>query len=224
MRDEAELKRLDIVMLGDFNPKIFSPSWLASQDLIRSSESEQSDVGLIHPDIAAFSLPWCSFQIQRERFSASTEQEPYFTILGDLLTSIFSLLIHTPIHSLGLNWGFHFKCDSVDEWHNFGYFVAPKNPWRGIIDDSGMLRVEVTEKNLPENPLSGRFTIRIQPSKKFETSIDLNFHKHFVVPDKQNIIGCEKILETLKNNFEESKKEAESMISILFKNFESSIE
>ena len=222
MKAEAELRRLDLVLLGDFNPKIFSPDWLASQDLIRKSEADQSEVILIHPDIAAFKLPWCHFQVQRERMAVYTEEEPYFKILGELIESVFSLLIHTPIHSLGLNWGYHSMCDSDDEWHNFGYFLAPKDPWKDIIDESGMLTVEVTEKIPPEDPLTGKLTVRVKPSGKFPNSIFVNFHDHYQLPDIQKVIGCNEILDTLKNNFEKSKEKSENMLLSLFENFDRS--
>jgi len=218
MKTEPEIRRIDIVLLGDFNPKIFSPAWIAAQNLIGSSDADTASVEVIHPDIAIFSLSWCKFIIQRERLTAFTEQEPYFIHLFDLISGIFSELLHTPIHSLGLNWGFHFQCESEDEWHSFGHFLAPQFPWNGILEDSGMMLLEVTNKKLPDNPLDGKIGIRVQPSKPIKHGLFFNINHHFELSDKTKVIGCHQIIDTLKEKWQGSKSMAEKVPFKLYEN------
>ena len=40
MKRKPENRRSEVVLLGDFNPKIFSPAWFAAQELIGEKESE----------------------------------------------------------------------------------------------------------------------------------------------------------------------------------------
>jgi hypothetical protein len=217
MKTEPESRRLDVVFLGAFNPKIFSPTWMAAQGFIGFGDAEKTNVEIIHNDVAVFNLDWCNFIINRERFSVFTEQEPYFSALYDLVDSIFSELSHTPINSLGYNWGFHYKCKDEDD------FLVPQNPWRGIFKDSGLAILEVTEKPsilAQIDPMKGKKVIRVRPSKDYPRSVFFNVNDHYELADKKNVIGCSEILETFRSNWKRSKQEAEEAIRAVIEEFE----
>jgi len=219
MREKPEIHRIDVVFLGDFNPKIFSPAWLAAQGLIGEQESEASKVEIIHSDISIFSLSWCRAQITRDRFSMFTEQEAYFGILYDLIANIFRILEHTPIHSFGYNWGMHFLCDSENEWHSLGHYLVPQEPWRNIFKDSGMLKLEVVEKHQPEDPLEGKMQIRVEPSRRLRKGVLINVNEHYEIQDKNKVSGCRPIMSIFEENWEKSKNNSEELIVKLLSNF-----
>lgn len=219
MKKTAEIQRIDVVLLGGFNPNIFSPAWLSAQSLIGENDAENATIEIIVPDISLFHLPWCTVQVTRERFLIFTEQEAYFGILFDLVANIFKTLEHTPIHTLGYNWGMHLKCDSEEEYHNFGHYLVPQNPWRGIFDDSALLKLEMTEKKLSHPSLNGKMQIRVESSEKTKPGIFINTNHHYTISEKQALTGCREILDIFENNWEPTRKKTVDMVSKLIDNY-----
>jgi hypothetical protein len=224
MEINPEINRIDVVLLGNFNPAIFSPAWFAAQGLIGEQESEEAKVEIIHSDVAIFGLPWCRAQITRDRFSVFTEQEAYFGILYDLIVNTFKILEHTPIHTFGNNWGMHFKCESEKEWHNFGHFLVPQEPWKGIFEDSAMLKLEMVEKQPPKDPLSGRIQIHIEPSRRIKHGIFFNINHHFETSEKEAINGCHLIMSKFESIWEKSRENAKNIVTQSFDNFKIGLE
>lgn len=219
MKKKPEIQYIDIVLLGDFNPVIFSPAWFAAHGLIGETEAETAEVQLIHSDVAVFSLPWCRIQVTRERFSALTEQEAYFPILYDLIVGTFQLLSHTPVRALGINRGMHIKFDSDEQWHDFGHFLAPKEPWKNIFDESGMLRLEVTPQYPPKDSLNGLLRIKTEPSNRIIPGVVFNINSHFEIQDNK-AKGCNIIIEKLKEKWDKINRQAEKAVETLLNNFE----
>lgn len=218
MKKKREIQYVDIVFLGDFNPSIFSPAWFAVHDLIGETEAETAEVQLIHSDVAVFSLSWCRVQITRERFSILTEQEAYFQFLFDLVIGTFQLLSHTPIRALGLNRGTHVKLDSEKQWHAFGHFLVPNAPWENVLDDSGMLKVEVTQKHPPKDPLDGVLRIKIEPSNRLDPGVLFNINKHFETQNPKET-GCKEIVGKLKEQWQDFNIQAENAVDRILTNF-----
>ena len=71
-----EIEGVSIVLLGDFNPKIFQPAWFAAQELIRKEEAESAEIEVIHPEVVVFSLDWLRIQVTRNRW-ISEAQAPH---------------------------------------------------------------------------------------------------------------------------------------------------
>jgi len=219
MEYNPEIKRIDVVLLGDFNPKIFSPAWFAANKLIGEHESGSAIPDIIHSDVTMFSMPWFQLNVRRDRFSIFTEQEAYFTALHDLVASTFQLLEHTPVHSLGYNWAMHLPCDSEEEWHEFGYYILPPVAWEGIFETSGLIRAELVNKQPPIDPLDGALRIRVEPSQQIKNAVFVSVNHHFEVPEKTKVMGCTVILEEFLENWDSSKELAELSIQRLIANF-----
>ena len=129
MRIDLELSGVDIVVLGDFNPTIFSPRWFSSNGLIRESVADSAQVQVIHPEISDFTADWLRLQVARDRFLMGTTQAPYVR-LRDLVLQIFSeCLPHTPLRAFGINFGVHFLVDSRATRDRIGTALAPLGPW-----------------------------------------------------------------------------------------------
>lgn len=220
MLKKPEILKLDIVLIGDFNPKIYTPAWFSAYDLIGKIESEDANIEVVHQDVTIFNLDWFRLQVTRERFSIFTEQEAYFDKLIDLVVQTFTVLPHTPISAIGLNWGGHFKTDSVEEWHNLGYYLSPQAPWDNVFEDSALLRIEITEKHKLENPSKGHLGVRVQPSNTVLNGVFVNVNDHYSLQEPDKAIGCSEIISTLERNRNESGNKFKSVIENLFDNFE----
>src|SRR5947209_8800088 len=108
MRHTSELQETSIVLIGHFNPLIFRPSWFASRGLIGQEEAEKAAVDVIHAEVVSFALDWLRLQVQRERFVAQSDQEPFVRV-SDLVIGCFSRLKDTPISKMGINRRVHIK-------------------------------------------------------------------------------------------------------------------
>lgn len=173
----AEQDVHSIVVVGDMNPRIFHPLWFAREGLLTESEAEEADIKLIHPDISAFSANWLEVQVSREKFIISTKMEAYFEPLRDLAIGTFSLLAHTPLKAVGVNFDRHVKArqEKLEELTNK---FAPKNFWeeKGLNTQFEGISVSI-DKSTVEHPI--RFLkVKIEPSALIESGIFLNFNYH----------------------------------------------
>jgi len=206
---QPETNGLSVVLLGNFNPKIFQPQWFAAQGLLRGLEAEDADIEIVHNDITIFCLDWLRLEVTRERFLAATEQEAYFEILIDFINGAFSLLKHTPIGMMGINSDAHYRLRSEEKWHGIGDKLAPKDVWKGILEKPGMRRLDMYEPR--ENGPKGHARIRVEPSKKCHPGIYVNYNDHFEVEDPPNVIGCEEIISMLLFHWQQSVGKADSI-------------
>lgn len=132
-----------VVLIGDFNPKIYQPAWFASQDLLRASEAEGAQIEIIHADLTSFSTDWFVMQVARERFSVTVKSSVYRVHLRDLILNTFRTLSHTPLRQMGINYTARIRFHSALDWHCFGHFLLPKSPWTTLLSKPGMRRVSV---------------------------------------------------------------------------------
>ena len=128
-----------IALLGDFNPKIFQPAWLAAKGLIRSEEADAAEVRVIHHDLTDFTSGWLSVQVLPERFQAGASEGSQLKPLCDLVVGLFTLLEHTPVTAMGVNRMLHYRLPSREKYIGFGDMLAPKPLWARLVDDPGLL-------------------------------------------------------------------------------------
>jgi hypothetical protein len=215
MTVRPEIQGVSIVLLGDFNPKIFQPAWFAAQGLIGTLESEEAEanVEIIHPDVTIFRLDWLTLQVTRERFLASTAQEAYVEVLRDLVFGTFTLLRHTPAGVMGINLDMHFRMRSEEEWHAFGDRLAPKEQWKGVLEKPGMRRLDM-EGARPDG-LRGYIRVRVEPSPRIHPGVYFSVNDHYTVENPAAVVGCDEIIDILGRHWGESIKRSENIISSL---------
>src|SRR5215210_620637 len=109
---QRQIQSIAIVILGNFNPAIFHPTWFSDNNLIREQEAEAANLEIIHPEVAQFSTEWFQFQCTRNRLQVGTLQEAYYEALRDLVSGTLELLSHTPLTALGVNHHFDYLLPS----------------------------------------------------------------------------------------------------------------
>lgn len=211
MTEKPEIQGMNIVLLGDFNPKIFQPAWFAAENLIRASEAEAANIEIINPEIAIFNLDWLQVQITRDRCAYSTAQEPYYEVIRDLCLGTFKLLKHTPIRIMGINWQVHFRMRSIEDWHNLGHKLAPKDLWNTILKEPGMQ--SLTIQGTREDGYKGHLRVKTEPSVKVSPGVFIQVNDEYQADDP--IIGSEKIISILESSYNQSKKKAGEIIHAL---------
>jgi hypothetical protein len=208
---KPELKESNIVLLGDFNPKIFQPAWFAAEGLIARSEADKADIKIIHADLVGFSLEWLQFEVTRERLVAGTTQDAFDVVVRDLVRGTFNLLRHTPIRQMGINRIMHFRVESEDVWHDAGHKLAPKEIWQGVLDKAGLLSLSMIGYDGRDDK-DGRIRVKVGPSPRVRPGLCFDVNDHFQVRDPDKVIGCDEMMGIIETTWTISYKRSESIM------------
>lgn len=187
LNDHLQIYTLSIVFVGDFNPVIIQPYWLAIKKLIREQEAATAKLEIAHAEIVKFELDWLYIEVTKDRFELRTSQEPYFEPVKDLAIGIFNILSETPVRQVGINHLKYFALPDKDRYYKFGDKITPLNNWSDSLQDPKVLMVEVYEKNRKDGN-SGHVRVRIQPSDitlSTEFGVLININDHININENQ---------------------------------------
>lgn len=205
---------LAIVFLGNFNPSIVNPSWLARKKLIRESEADNADLSVNHPEITKFSLSFVEIQVTMNKFQLISENEAEFDLIRDLAVSIFSILSETPVAAIGINHFMHFQMISGEEYYNFGNWLCPLSNWKDSLIEPKMLELKIMDTpNQADDPKNH---VTVSPSDKLTTNgvrVQLNYHIN-LKKSKISSVG-----QTLLQHWSESFTKAQLVITNLNSKF-----
>jgi hypothetical protein len=100
-----------IVVIGSFNPAIFHPEWLRKHDLLPEFELENavqtSNALVVHSEISVLTFKSLRLEVQRERWTLTTERFDWAGDLGMLAASMLGKLPETPVKAVGFNLNQH---------------------------------------------------------------------------------------------------------------------
>ena len=216
-----EIHGVSVVANGSFNPAIFHPAWFEAMGLIRQQEAESAKINVISSDVAVFETEWFSLQVLHDKFVAFAIDPTKHLPLRDLVLGTFRILEHTPITALGINDDRHYRMGSEDEWHQFGHFLVPKEPWSALLENTGTRTLVVEGKAAGAE--SDRIRIKAEPSIKIHHGVYLQVNQHYelaaknghdeerIVPDRMN-----KTLAIIKTEWDNVMKYADQVAMHLF--------
>ncbi|MGB5942509.1 MAG: hypothetical protein WBG71_06465 [Leeuwenhoekiella sp.] len=210
---EHEIYTIGIVLLGNFNPSIITPFWLAHKNLIREVEATSAKIEVIHPNISRFSISdWLDIEATQERIDFKTNRESHFSVLRDLVVSIFSYLDETPIKSLGINHLKHYRMRDKKEYENLGYWLSPLHIFDQVLNQTKLQSIQFRETQ-DENK-QGVITLTISPSDLIQDrkSVLFNANHHFNSKGDRS----ENIIKLLVNNWEYSFLTAKNVMNTLW--------
>lgn len=128
------------VLVGRFNPLIFSPEWLQTHNVIGPQEAAQAredGIEVMAPNITSIALGSMKLIVEEGRFTLIVSDEPLVRA-KDFAVGCFRLLSHTPVTAMGFNFGATLHGSDQEQWHRFGDLLAPKKPWgEFVIDENG---------------------------------------------------------------------------------------
>ena len=116
----AEVLVSSIVVIGDFNPAIFTPDWREKNELIGEGDATVAREGranrkpLISHQVTNFDTDWFALQVLDNKLTLNS-RGVLTPMLKDLTVGIFQLLSHTPVIAIGMNFIGQFKLKSADE-------------------------------------------------------------------------------------------------------------
>jgi len=203
-----------IVLIGNFNPKIFHPAWFAAQNLIGEKDEEGAKVEIVHSDVAIFSLDWLKIEVLHDRFKALTLQQAYAEAVRDIVLGTFNILRHTPLAMMGINLDVHFRVNSEEVWHGAGHKLAPKEPWSGVLRAPGML--SLTMEDPRQDKYKGYTRVTVEPSRKVKPGLFFGVNDHYEVEDPSTISGSDEVIGMLNEAWFPSCKRAAEIVYTIF--------
>lgn len=225
MRIEPEIAGVSLVMLGHFNPLIFSHSWFGWHGLLPEEIVNNARVQIAHPDITKFNADWLNLQVDRERFIINTVQAPYVR-LQDLAVRIFrDQLPHTPLKVLGINREIHFSVKKFEERDRLGRALAPVEPWgewgKKLEPDGkhgGMTTLNMRQLNPEGRTAGGQINVTVEPSNKVGDGllgVYVRVNDHYVIKNTESQTATSEIVKLLEDNFAGSLQRANKIIDHL---------
>jgi hypothetical protein len=127
--EDTDIVQASIVMVGQFNPAIISPAWLARHEIITEDELQAAEVEVIHRQITKFAIENVGFACEANRFSIEITSEPIIKIVDYVLQIFGDLLAETPVSAVGINYTEHWRLTSWEQRVALGRALAPKTPW-----------------------------------------------------------------------------------------------
>lgn len=97
MRMEPDISEVNIVILGTFNPAIFTPAWFVLHELLPKSVTESAKLQIANQWLTLFNTDWLSLQVETEKFSAGTSQAPHIRVCDLVVRAFKEFLYHTPL-------------------------------------------------------------------------------------------------------------------------------
>ena len=223
MRIAPEIGDVSVVLVGNFNPPIFHPSWFLGNGLIGEQEASAAEIEVIHREITIFRMDWISIRVEQDRFVAETQEAPFIR-LSDLVVRTFKeFLIHTPVRMLGINRRVHFSVGDEETRNRIGKTLAPHEPWGewgkhiegGDLQKRGGLRSLVMEQKDLDDRSKGYIRSKIEPSSKLDpksNGIFMEINDHYEVEDPDGLSGCDEIIGILEKQFDVSIRRSEWII------------
>ena len=222
MKHTAEIFDASIVVLGNFNPAIFSPDWLERNELIGKEDGDDARSRsslIVSQQVTSYETDWFFLQVLENQFTLMSKGvvTPAFR---DLAEGILTLVPHTPVTAVGVNFMSHFHMPTQDAYYKVGDVLAPKQIWRKIFpEEQGtpgvldlMIGIQQVRRGDPNtNPDVVR--IQLQPSAKIafpKYGIFLSYNDHRAAFAKQpgRKTTAERAAEIIAKDWEGAWKEA----------------
>ncbi len=194
----CEIEGTSIVLLGNFNPSIFHPAWLAANNLIRADEAETAKIGIIAPQVAQFTVDWINLEVTQERFLASTTDSAHYEPLRDLVLGIFTLLEHTRFNKMGINRDMHYRIPSLERWHGFGDLLVPKSIWEQVIPKPGLK--SLTVQGIQSETPHAEVNVKVEPSTQVHPGVYISINNHHKESEAD---AAKKLMSVLRDSWSE---------------------
>ena len=221
MRIEPDISGASVVLLGKFNPSIFTPAWFALHSLLPKGAAEDATLQVAHQQVTAFSTDWLRLEATANRFLVETLQAPYIR-LCDLVACVFKEhLYHTPLNAFGINRNVHFQVRSLTERDRIGRTLAPLGPWGAWGRDlgldgehGGMTSLTMSQIDPEGRPTGGRINVKVEPSTRIgqgRLGVYVQVNDHYAIDDAIPGAG-KRLIGLLEDNFDTSLSRSNSIV------------
>lgn len=221
MRIEPAISGVEVVLVGDFNPSIFTPAWFAMHSLLPQAAADTAELEIAHRQATVFSTEWLNIQVTTDRFTAATRQAPHVRV-RDLVVRVFrEHLHHTPLKAMGINRDVHFQVGSLAERDRIGRALAPTEPWGRWRQElelggehGGMTSLTMSQLRPADRPPGGAVNVKVEPSHRVgdeRTGVYVGVNDHYAVADAVSG-GSAPLMEFLNDRFDASIRRSDDII------------
>ena len=221
MRIVPEISETSIVLVGSFNPTIFTPAWFELHELLPPGTAEIATLEIAHAQATAFKADWLHLSVVPERFAVDTTQAPDVRIRDLVARTFGEHLNHTPLDALGINRNVHFSVRSSIDRDRIGRTLAPIEPWGKWAEElgpdgmsGGMSSLTMTQFAPEGRPEGGRINVKVEPSVLIgggRTGVCVNVNDHYaLVADEPQ--KADAGMEILENHFDASIQRSNRLI------------
>jgi len=220
VRIVPETGGMQIVLLGQFNPAIFTPAWFTHNKLLREGLDESAQVQVIHPQIAAFTADWLHLQVTNDQFRAETQQAPYARLCELVVRTFSERLHHTPLTAFGINRNVHFLASDQEARARLEKVLVPLEPWGPLQEVlglesgyGGMNAVQMSHRRPEGRSEGGQINVTIQPSVlvgEGRTGVFVGVNDHFVADERED--SARHLMNVLAGEFGPSRIRSDEII------------
>ena len=221
MRFDPETSGVTVVLVGDFNPAIFTPAWFALNGLLPESVTTNANLKVAHRQLTSFDADWLSLEVRAERFIAITFLAPYVR-LHDLVVRVFKdHLYHTPIRAFGINRDLHFQVPNLLARDQIGNKLAPVDPWGSWgqalsrkSERGGMTSLTMSQFDPEGRPSGGQVNVTVEPSNRIgegRYGVYVAVNDHYSIESAESGTA-ERTVRLFDENFDRSIQRSEEII------------
>lgn len=203
-----------IVLVGNFNPRIFVPLWFSNNEVIGKEESEKADVEVVHKEFTKFKLDWLTLVAEPQRFITEVIQPPDIRLHDFVLKTFGELLPHTPIWAMGINRGVEFDAGSREARDRIGFKLAPPEAWGEWSEDllrqesdgnhGGMMSLSMRQVTVDDRS-GGYIQSQVEPVKGSVSSVRVHVNDHYEISKPADQVeGCSEIIGLMSDRYEKS--------------------
>ncbi len=204
-----------LVLLGNFNPRIVEPLWLAKQGLVAEEEAEQADRQLVDSEMSRIVFPWAELIVLKDQLQVESGAELASDgQLRDLAIGMLRILSHTPVQVVSIQHRVTVIAASEDQWHNVGHNIAPKEIWEDILKRPGIL--DFAMQGTRPDDHQGSVKVRIRPLPDPRWGVWINVNDELVVPDPDDPEPGRRAADLLESMWAEAQTRTETIRSQLY--------
>lgn len=213
---------VSVVVKGAFSPAIFSPAWLALQELIGSVELDASDIEVVTSQLNIFRVGSIRFQITPDTYQVSTEDVDDFERVRDIAVGTLRALSNIPVGALGINRSIHATLGDEESWHRIGDRLSPKEFWGEFMAVPGMKTMTIVGAR--SDSYQGHQQITVEPSGRVQFGVYVAHNDHFLLRPAESPITSRDQLQVLQAvELELSVAKNATAIQVLGEEWESSV-
>jgi len=219
---ETVSEEASIVLVGNFNPKIFHPEWFIRKEIIEDWDYSNDKI-INLPDLTQLELPSSrKITVLLNQFTLRSSLASDHLALKDMVTSTFSILGETPTAQMGMNYTSVIKLSNKSNWMKFSRDLAPHKYWEQAVNYFDQIEQEKQDQlglwdmtmNLPRpDDIPGHIRAKITVTSASDHSLTFSINNHIEIDES----AANTMVRILDEEWEKSLDLSKTLISNIMK-------
>ncbi|MBU1093582.1 MAG: hypothetical protein KKH01_03880 [Firmicutes bacterium] len=215
-------KGVSIVLVGNFSPLMFHPTWFSKNEVISEDDADAvvkntNSNMVVSPGLTIFQTSNLEFSITPDRFMILAKKDPVI-FAKDSILKTFERMSSVSIKALGINNFTIIELENASQFQDFADRLAPKDLWTNLLEDevtgddrkSGLIKMTMMKKTE-----FGAINFTIESTNKVKYGIHVSCNHHFdLAPDNG---FADEAMAIIEKNFVNSSEKTQAVIDEIFK-------